>query len=137
MTEVIFGLSYELQEKQDFRYVLPAIAGSNVRTGVLCQAPGIAWRRLDRQIFKEAIRCRNQFNTFVDRLLNDRVPSQSIQGDAFSLFLNVEDPGTGKKMKLTQLRAESVNLIVAGTFLNKMVPLSLTPSKFPKVMHLL
>lgn len=114
MTSVIYGLSYDLQEKKEFRYIIPAISGLNVRTGVICQSAIISWRRLDRRLFKHAIRCRNAFVGFVERLMKDRMCAKSIEGDAFSLLLRAKDPHTQQAMTIQQLGSESINLIVAG-----------------------
>jgi cytochrome P450 len=114
MTELVFGISYSLQEKEEFRYVVASIAGSNVRTGTLCQAPILQWRRLDRHLFQTSILARNRFMGFVDRLMRDRMNAKNIHGDVFSLLLKAKDPNTGQVLDSRQLGAESVNLIVAG-----------------------
>ncbi|KAL2419950.1 Cytochrome P450 monooxygenase AKT7 [Exophiala dermatitidis] len=115
MTSLIYGMSYNLQTSEEHRYIVPTIAGLNVRTGVLSQDPQLAWGKLDRPFFKEAMICRKLFLRFVYKLMKDRMAAEDITGDAFSILLKAKDPITGSKLDMPQLSAESVNLIVAGS----------------------
>ena len=116
MSEVIFSESYDLLEKPDYRYVVEAIERSNVRTSVLIQAGELAFRRLDKKLFRDAIRGRNLFIRFVNELLQKRMSAKPLQRhDVFSFLLSAKDPETQEGLRVNEIGAESTTMVVAGT----------------------
>lgn len=105
--------------KADNRYVLDAILASNVRMGVLLQAPEIAGWKVHKKFFPTAIAARDRFIPFVSRMVGDRMklanssPSK-IHSDVFSFLAKAKDPETGEGLAMNELGAESTTLIVAG-----------------------
>lgn len=114
MTSVIYGISYNLQESSKYRFIIPAISLVNFRIGILSQAPILAWRKIDRYVFRKAIRARNVFLGFVGKLLKDRMKATNITGDAFTILFQSRDDETKQRLTQDQLNAESINFVVAG-----------------------
>ncbi|CEJ57899.1 hypothetical protein PMG11_06576 [Penicillium brasilianum] len=115
MTSVIYGISYNLQESSKYRFIIPAISLVNFRIGILSQAPILAWRKIDRYVFRKAIRARNVFLGFVGKLLKDRMKATNITGDAFTILFQSRDDETKQRLTQDQLNAESINFVVAGS----------------------
>lgn len=115
MTDVVFsGGGYDATEKPDNRNVIHAIEESNIRMGVLIQAPEIRRWKLDKIMFPKSIVARNVFVKFVTRLLTDRLKMKESSKDVFSFLQRAKDPETGKGLGLAELGAESTTLVVAG-----------------------
>jgi cytochrome P450 len=115
MSDVIFGEAFHLLEKSDNRFIVDCIEKSNVRTGVLLQAPVLATRKLDYVLFPEAIRGRNLFIGFVNKLLQQRMKVEPLKRtDIFSKLLDAVDPETKQKLNIAEIGAESTTMIVAG-----------------------
>jgi cytochrome P450 len=115
MTDVIFGESYALLERIQYRHIVKCIEESNVRTGVLLQAGELVTGRLDRRLFPEAIKGRNTFISFVTGLLKRRMQAQPLKRkDVFSFLLGAKDPETQQEMKPAEIGAEATTMIVAG-----------------------
>lgn len=129
MTDVVFGASYNLLEKSQFRFVPEAIEASNVRMSTFFQFPALMTmkRYLDKTIFRAAIAGRNQFVKFAVRLIKERTLKASGQEpqdkeeqapagpDIFGLLQSAKDPETGQGFSKDEIQAESVTLIVAGS----------------------
>ncbi|RFU28638.1 hypothetical protein B7463_g7707, partial [Scytalidium lignicola] len=116
MADVILGQKYNLLDDSSNRFVVEAIENSNVRVGVLIQAPEISIFRLDKWLFRDAIKARNLFIKFVNRFLRERM-SQSGSGtkDVFSILITAKDPQTGEGFRLAEIGSESTTLMVAGS----------------------
>ncbi|KAJ5956786.1 cytochrome P450 monooxygenase [Penicillium viridicatum] len=115
MTSVIYGLCYNLQEDPKYRFIIPVISGVNFRIGILSQAPMLAWRKMDRYIFRRAIKARNVFLGFVGKIIKDRMKATDITGDAFSILFAAKDDELKEGLSRDQLNAESLNFVVAGS----------------------
>ena len=116
MADVIFGKKYDLIGKPDHRFVVDAIEKSNTRISVLVNLPQLKSIGLDKWLFPEAIRCRNSFVGFVNKLLRDRMKEAAPSSrDVFSILAKARDPETGSGFRPTEIGAESTTLIVAGT----------------------
>lgn len=117
MAEVVFGLKYDLIGSKAYRYVVDAIAGSNIRTTVLLYFPSLMWRRLDKKLFPKSILARNSFLKFMGTLLRERYsmkPSADSK-DVLSALLKVRDVDSGKGLSTEQVNADSTTLVIAGT----------------------
>ena len=123
MADVVFGAQYNLIGNERFRYVVESIDKSNVRMGALVQAPSVAAFKLDKYLFRDAIRARNRFVKFVMRVVKERLdktagPSVSGPVSDHDLFANIaaaKDPETGDGFSTDEMAAESATLIVAGS----------------------
>lgn len=119
MTDVIFEEHFQLLERDNYRYILPSLERTAVRTGVLCQVPKMKQipKRIDYRLFAEAIRCRNRYIQFVSQLMTQRMSTGSKQrDDIFSIMLNTKDASCGQPLTLNDIAAESTTLIVAGAY---------------------
>lgn len=116
MAEVVFGLKYDLVGIKAYRYVVDAIADSNIRTSVLLYFPKLLWRRMDKKLFPASIAARNAFLKFMGKLLHERYqmkPSANAR-DVLSALLKVRDVDTGKRLSTDQVNADSTTLVIAG-----------------------
>lgn len=108
MADVIFGGSYNLLDRRDYRYVVDSIVSSNVRVGVLLQAPRMTLARLDKWLFPRAIKARNMFVRFVTRLVNETTAlDPATRRDISSILSTATDPRTGEKLQPVDIVAES------------------------------
>ncbi|KAF5864593.1 hypothetical protein ETB97_007151 [Aspergillus alliaceus] len=116
MSSIIFGESFDLIGSPDNREIVQCIEDSNVRTGVLLQAAELSARRLDRRLFPEAIKGRNAFIGFVNKLLKKRMSAKPLKRhDVFSFLLDAIDPETQQGFTPAEIGAESTTMIVAGS----------------------
>jgi cytochrome P450 len=116
MSELIFGVKYNLLGSTTHRYVFEAIEESNERMSVLIYLPIIRYiRRLDRFLFPRAIKARNTFLAFVSRLVEDCIASkwESTSRNLFSILSTSTDPITGEGFSMKEIVAETTNLCVA------------------------
>ncbi|KAJ6023759.1 Cytochrome P450 E-class group I [Penicillium herquei] len=116
MSSIIFGESFDLLTNPKNRGIVQAIEDSNVRTGVLLQAPELSTRRLDRKLFPQAIVGRNMLIRFVNQLLQKRMSAKPLKrNDVFSFLLDAVDPETKQGFTPAEIGAESTTMIVAGS----------------------
>lgn len=116
MAEVVFGLKYDLIGSTAYRYIVDAIASSNIRTTVLLYFPKLTFWRLDKKLFPASIIARNAFLKFMGKLLHERYqlkPSADSR-DVLSALLKVRDEDTGKGLTTEQVNADSTTLVIAG-----------------------
>ncbi|KAF4415246.1 cytochrome P450 [Fusarium acutatum] len=116
MADIVFGQQYNLLGDDENRYVIDSIEGSNIRTGVLIQAPEASIWRLDRHLFPKSIQCRNKFIKFISRLVLDRMTTSPLKrNDIISHLLTAKDKETNERFTKNEVMAESTTLVVAGT----------------------
>lgn len=132
MSDVVFGMKYDLLGNPKYRFLPDAIAGSNVRTTVLLYLPGLVWGRLDKKLFPACIKARNAFLYFMGKLLHERLKTASTlssrtttdtsslagKRDVFSaLAKSINNTTTKNSQTLTpeQLSADSTTLVIAGS----------------------
>ncbi|KAK2484351.1 hypothetical protein H9L39_02331 [Fusarium oxysporum f. sp. albedinis] len=116
MADVVFGQQYNLLGNQKYRYVVDSIEGSNIRTGVLIQAPEAYTWRLDRRLFPKSLQHRNSFIKFISLLVFDRLATNPLErSDIISHLLTAKDSETNQGFTKNEVAAESTTLIVAGT----------------------
>ncbi|OQE11748.1 hypothetical protein PENVUL_c002G08830 [Penicillium vulpinum] len=116
MSNVIFGVPWSTQRDPKYRFVPDVIERSNVRVGALAQAPELAFLRLDKYLFPDAIQARDKFIHFVEEMLRQGIQASTKTGKgAFSILSKAIDPETGLPLRMKELAGESATLIVAGT----------------------
>ncbi|KIL87770.1 hypothetical protein FAVG1_08647 [Fusarium avenaceum] len=116
MADVVFCQQYDLLGNRKYRYVVDSIEDSNIRTGVLLQAPEAYSCRLDRRLFPKSIKHRDTFIKFISRLVLDRMTKSPLKrNDIISHLLTAKDDETNQGFTKNELTAESTTLIVAGT----------------------
>lgn len=115
MTDVLFSAQYNTIGSEKFRYAIRAIEKSNVRLGVLVQAPELSIRAIQKALFPDAITARNRFVKFIRKLLGIRLMASEVEKkDVFSYIEKAKDPDTGKGLDQLELSAETATMIVAG-----------------------
>jgi hypothetical protein len=115
MTDVLFSTQYNTIGNDKFRYAIRAIEKSNVRLGVLAQAPELSTRAIRATLFPDAIRARDRFVKFIRKLLGIRLMATDVEKkDVFSYIEKAKDPDTGKGLDQLELTAETATMIVAG-----------------------
>ncbi|KAL6899905.1 cytochrome P450 [Trichoderma evansii] len=115
MTTIVFGECFDLIRSPWYRYIPEALGRSNQRVSVIVQWPMIAFRRLDKKLFKDSVHGRKEFLRFVHNLVTDRLTRGARKGDVFSGLLDASDPDTGNKLSRDEIVAESILMIVAGS----------------------
>ncbi|KID82713.1 Cytochrome P450 [Metarhizium guizhouense ARSEF 977] len=116
-SSVTFGAEYRTMEEAHFRYVGEAIEESNVRLGVLMQAPELTFAGLDRKLFSGAAKAGARFVKFLRKLLQKRLqqePADSVK-DIFSFLQQCKDAQTGEGLGPMEISTETATFIVAGS----------------------
>ena len=115
MTAVSFDSDFDTMGKLDYRFTMQAIEDSNVRLGVLLQAPELSFGKLDRKLFPKAFAGRYRFVNFIRMVLGKRLSvSKVVSRDIFSFLQECKDPHTGKELSTAELSTETATFIVAG-----------------------
>lgn len=115
MTAVLFDMDFDTLSNAQYRYALQAIEDSNVRLGVLLQAPELSLWNLDSKLFPSALSGRYKFVKFIRMLLAKRLGSPKAHfKDLFSFLQECSDPDTGKNLSVAELSTETATFIVAG-----------------------
>lgn len=115
ISDIVFGSTYEMIEKSDYRFVAQCIEDSNIRTSTLFQARELMTGRIDRYLFPQSIRSRNRFIPFVSSLVKTRMQmSLAKQNDVFSMLLNAKDPEFNRGLGMAEIGGESTTLLMAG-----------------------
>ncbi|KAL4747878.1 hypothetical protein BDW72DRAFT_206088 [Aspergillus terricola var. indicus] len=116
MSNIIFNVPWSTLRSPTYRFVPEVIEKSNVRVGVLTQAPEITLFRLDKYLFPEAIEARDVFIKFVEEMLNQGIEAAAKTAKGvFAILAKAKDPETGLPLRNRELGGESATLIVAGT----------------------
>ncbi|EEP79614.1 conserved hypothetical protein [Uncinocarpus reesii 1704] len=116
MCNIIFDIPWSTLRDPTYRFVPDVIEKSNVRVGTLAQAPELTIFRLDKLLFPEAIRARDKFITFIDKVLGEGIKAAGTSGKGvFATLTNAKDPETQQPLRMRELGGESATLIVAGT----------------------
>jgi len=105
--------------------VVESIDKSNIRMAALIQAPSLTAFKLDRYLFRDAIKARNRFVRFVQRVVKERLDKNGAGAktsadpvselDLFANLAAARDPETGAGFRPDEIAAESATLIVAGS----------------------
>ncbi|PYI02488.1 putative cytochrome P450 [Aspergillus sclerotiicarbonarius CBS 121057] len=115
MTSVSFDTDFDTLRTPQYRYVMEAIAASNIRLSVLLQAHELGTANLDRRLFPSSIAGGSQFVRFIRGLLGKRLKSPGMGTDIFSFLQQCKDPDTGECLSLTELSTETATFIIAGS----------------------
>lgn len=117
MTAVLFDMDFDTLGHAEYRYAMQAIEDSNVRLGVLLQAPELTIGSLDNKMFPKALLGRYKFVKFIRMVLAKRLGSPKTHSkDIFSFLQDCTDPETGKGLSIAELSTETATFIVAGKF---------------------
>ncbi|KAL8792649.1 MAG: hypothetical protein Q9195_004777 [Heterodermia aff. obscurata] len=116
MGEFGFGNTFNMLEKEDNRFMIDAIAASNLRTSVYAQIPELAKFKLEKILYPQGTRMRQRFLDVTKDLAETRANlPKDHKSDLFSLVIDAKDPETGKGFSSQELWSESKFLIVAGS----------------------
>ncbi|TVY75856.1 Cytochrome P450 monooxygenase apf7 [Lachnellula suecica] len=115
MAELVFGKSFQMQEKIDNRYIIDLIQPAVFRVGVFLQMPELAVWNVDKIFLPNVRSLRDKFVALSRSMALDRVNMDSKRQDLFSHILAARDPETGNGFSLDELWGESTLLIVAGS----------------------
>ncbi|KAL2850217.1 cytochrome P450 [Aspergillus pseudoustus] len=113
--DIIFGQDWNCLEKPENREVIDAIPISNIRAGVLSNAPEIRWKRCDKRFFIPSIIARGKFIMFIRATVQKKMGETEKKPDIFSTLVHSRDETTGTQLTQAELAAETANLISAGS----------------------
>ncbi|KAL4883331.1 cytochrome P450 [Aspergillus karnatakaensis] len=113
--DIIFGQDWNCIENAPNREVIDAIPISNIRAGVLSNAPEIKWKRCDKKFFPHSIIARGKFIMFIRSTVSKKVEEKERKPDIFSTLVHSKDETTGTQLTQAELAAETANLISAGS----------------------
>ncbi|RFU80507.1 cytochrome p450 [Trichoderma arundinaceum] len=115
MTAVSFDTDFDTLHNPEYRYAMKAIEDSNVRLGVLLQAPELSIGNIDNKLFPESLIGRKKFVKFIRMILGKRLSATKTSSkDIFSFLQQCKDPETGKELTTAELSTETATFIVAG-----------------------
>jgi cytochrome P450 len=116
MSDLIFGVKYNLLENPTKRYFFKAIDESNQRVSVFLYYPlirSMTWLYLI--IYPRAIEARDRLLSFIGQLVDDGMKSScdSTGSNLFSMLSSAKDHTTGEGFSMKEIIAESTNLCIA------------------------
>ena len=115
MGEFGFGKAFGLQDGPENRFIIKAIAASNVRTSIYCQFPQLAALKLEKILYPRGSEMRQKFLKVTREFAEERTTQEkNSKSDLFRFVVDAKDPESGKGFSMTELWAESKFLIVAG-----------------------
>jgi cytochrome P450 len=115
MTSISFDTDFDTLRNPEYRYVVRAIEDSNVRLGVLLQAPEVGIGNIDNKLFPEALIARKKFVKIIRMILGKRLSAAKTPSkDIFSFLQQCKDPETGEELTTAELSTETATFIVAG-----------------------
>ena len=110
-----FGRDFEMQSRTDNRFLIDAIATSNIRTSIYAQFPELAKFKMERILYPRGYILRKRFLDLTREFAESRVRAgKNAKQDLFSFIVDAKDPETGEGFSLPELWSESKFLIVAG-----------------------
>ncbi|KAL4792643.1 cytochrome P450 [Aspergillus venezuelensis] len=114
-SDIIFGQDWNCIENVKNREVIDAIPISNIRAGVLSNAPEIKWKRFDKKLFIPSIIARGKFIIFIKETVYKKVMEKENKSDIFSTLVHSRDEQSETQLTQAELAAETANLISAGS----------------------
>ena len=115
MGEFVFGHSFELQTKEDNRFLIDTIRVASTIVGAYAQYPKLKNVVVDGLLKLLGSWTRQKFGQPVKELMERRLAvGKNAKPDLFSFIIDAKDPETGKGFSLNELWAESRFLIIAG-----------------------
>ena len=128
-----FGKDFQMQEREENRFLIKAIAASNIRTSIYGQFPELAKYKLEKVLYPKGYAMRQKFLDLTRQFASDRLAAGAhAQPDLFSFIVDAQDPETGEGFSLDELWSESKFLIVAG---EQPVPLSSPDFLLPNILQ--
>lgn len=112
-TEFLFGISYNLQQTDEYRYVVRCIEDAAIRSAVLICFPCIAIWRLDRKIFKQSVDCTRALWKWIRGATDDNKKS-GLTDNIFGYLSNPKDGQTEAPLSVQNIESEVGVLIIAG-----------------------
>ena len=104
-----------MQIREENRFLIDAIAASNIRTSIYAQFPELAKLRLERIFFPRGYILRKKFLDLTREFAEQRAKiGKTVKQDLFSFVIDFKDPETGKGFSLPELWSENKFLVVAG-----------------------
>ena len=104
-----------MQTRPENRFLIEAIAASNIRTSIYAQFPDLAKFRLEKILYPRGYIMRQKFLDLTRSFAESRVnESKDAKNDLFAFVVDAKDPETGEGFTLPELWSESKFLIVAG-----------------------
>lgn len=131
LTEFMFGISYNLQQTDKYRYVVRCIEDAAIRSAILICLPYLAIWRLDRKIFKQSVDCTRALWKWIRRATDDNAKS-GLTDNLFGYLSNPKDGQTEAPLSVQNIESEVGILIVAGK--QRPTPKFLEPSLKPIVV---
>ena len=120
MGELAFGDRFDLQTREENRFILQAVRATSKVCGVYSQFPELkstAFERLMKSNSKSNW-TQQKFGVFMKEVIQRRlVASRDISHDLFSFIIDAKDPETGEGFSLDEIWAESRLFMVAGRLL--------------------
>lgn len=104
-----------MQKTSDNRFIVDAIAASNIRTSIYAQFPELAKFKLEKIFYPNGAKMRERFLNLTREFAESRSKlDKDHNKDLFSFVVEAKDPETGQGFSLPELWSESKFLIVAG-----------------------
>ena len=115
MGEFGFGQDFQMQTKTEHRFLVDAIAASNVRTSVYAQFPRLADLKLEKILYPKGTQMRERFLKLTLDMATSRLAAgKNSKEDLFSFVVDAKDPESGHGFSMQELWSEAKFLIVAG-----------------------
>jgi cytochrome P450 len=115
MGEFGFGQTFNLQTKEDNRFLIDAVIATSLKAGIYMIYPAPQKLRLEMLFYKRGLAMREKYLNLMSNLVRTRLAAEKdSQKDLFHFVVDAKDPETGKGFTEDELWAESRFLLIAG-----------------------
>ena len=119
MGEFGFGQTFEVQTREENRFLVDAIRAASFIAGVYSQYPRLKDLNVGKLIRPKGAWTREKFAGLMKRLTEQRVAAgRDTHHDLFSFIMKAEDSKTGDKFSVADLWAESRLIMIAGKLIH-------------------
>ena len=115
MGEFGFGQSFELQLKEDNRFLIEAVTATTNKAGVYVQYPALASLKLEKLLYQRGLGMREKYLQLMSNLVRSRISKEKdAKNDLLYFLADAKDPETGLGFTEDEIWAESRFLLIAG-----------------------
>ena len=114
MTDFVYGQDSNLLQSPEYRHLPHSVEKSNIRLSVLLYFPYLYLGRLDRIIFRDAVRGNKNIHNFINRVIEGRRPDI---GGGRDVYAQLAGENVTERPVLTpeEVRSEALLLTISGT----------------------
>jgi len=118
-----FGSSFDMQTKEDNRFIVNGMEAGTYRSNVYMQYPLVQFLGVELLLLPALYAIRNNYGAVLQKIMKQRLDvGKHTKDDLFSFVVDTTDPETGTKITLPELWSEAEFFLPAGTLYDVSIP---------------